>query len=207
MEIKQNKEYMGDNDDIRPYDELFSPGTVSNTKYLSNGDMEGMEEKELKTKQIIDKLVDDYVACRITYDEFSKEMKSFYADEDESKPILKEFDLEAAKAGKPVCTRDGRKARIICFDAKGDKPIIALVEMGTAETPNNYPIDGKAVSAKEASCDLMMLPEKKEGWVNIYNAGGTYYSKYIYKTEKEATGQADTIFPNHVATVKIEWYE
>ena len=49
MEIKQNKEYMGDNDDIRPYDELFSPGTVSNTKYLSNGDMEGMEEKELKT--------------------------------------------------------------------------------------------------------------------------------------------------------------
>ena len=28
---------------------------------------------------------------------------------------LKEFDLEAAKAGKPVCTKDGRKARIICF--------------------------------------------------------------------------------------------
>ena len=30
---------MGDNDDIRPYDELFSPGTVSNTKYLANGDI------------------------------------------------------------------------------------------------------------------------------------------------------------------------
>lgn len=28
---------------------------------------------------------------------------------------LKEFDLEAAKSGKPVCTRDGRKARIICL--------------------------------------------------------------------------------------------
>ena len=31
---------------------------------------------------------------------------------------LKEFDLEAAKSGKPICTRDGRKARIICFDKK-----------------------------------------------------------------------------------------
>ena len=29
---------------------------------------------------------------------------------------MKPFDLEAAKAGKPVCTRDGRKARINCFD-------------------------------------------------------------------------------------------
>lgn len=38
------------------------------------------------------------------------------------------FDLEAAKHGQPVCTRDGRKVRIICFDAIGYRqPIIALV--------------------------------------------------------------------------------
>lgn len=43
---------------------------------------------------------------------------------------FKPFNLEQAKAGKPVCTRDGRKARIICFNAKTlcDYPIIALVE-------------------------------------------------------------------------------
>ena len=29
---------------------------------------------------------------------------------------LKPFDIQKAKADKPVCTRDGRKARIICFD-------------------------------------------------------------------------------------------
>lgn len=34
----------------------------------------------------------------------------------EKKLNLRPFDLEAAKAGKPVCTRDGRKVRIICFD-------------------------------------------------------------------------------------------
>ena len=62
---------------------------------------ENMEEKELKTKKIIDKLIDDYTARIITYDEFIKVVKSFYADGDESKPTLKEFDLEAAKSGKP----------------------------------------------------------------------------------------------------------
>ena len=123
---------------------------------------------------------------------------------------LKPFDIEAAKAGKPVCTRDGRKARIICFDAKGDKPIIALVEMGTAETPNNYNIDGKAISAKEASCDLMMLTEKKEGWVNVYNSLGVItlsHNPFDTKEEalealKSASGRAYC-----VDTIKIEWEE
>lgn len=47
---------------------------------------------------------------------------------EEKKLNLKPFDLEAAKAGKPVCTRDGRKARIICWDKKGNYPIVALIQ-------------------------------------------------------------------------------
>lgn len=54
---------------------------------------------------------------------------------EEKKLNLKPFDLEAAKAGKPVCTRDGRKARIICFDLKNDEyPIVAAVENDSSET-------------------------------------------------------------------------
>lgn len=42
---------------------------------------------------------------------------------------MRKFNLEEAKSGVKVCTRDGRKARIICFDYKGPfKTIIALVE-------------------------------------------------------------------------------
>ena len=123
-----------------------------------------------------------------------------YEDVEEKKSNLEPFNIQKAREGKPVCTRDGRKARIICFDAKGDKPIIALVEMGTAETPNNYPIDGKAVSAKEASCDLMMLPEKKEGWVNVYSncLGGPYESKENALKQK---------MKDCIDTVKISWEE
>ena len=55
----------------------------------------------------------------------------------------------------------------------------------------------------------MMLPEKKEGWVNIYKTGNDKFaalvgSDYLYKTEKEAKIEAD---PSFLATVKIEWEE
>ena len=31
---------------------------------------------------------------------------------------MREFSMEEAKAGKAVCTRDGRRVRILCFDLK-----------------------------------------------------------------------------------------
>ena len=127
------------------------------------------------------------------------ELKQNKEDMEEKNSNLKPFDLEATKSGKPVCTRDGRKARIICFDAKGDKPIIALIEMGVAETPNNYPIDGKAISTKETSCDLMMLPKKKEGWMNVYK-------HQIYDT-LECAEEAHRGTYDYIKTIKVEWEE
>ena len=41
---------------------------------------------------------------------------------------LKPFDLEAAKNGAKVVTRDGHAVRIICYDRKNEEyPIVALV--------------------------------------------------------------------------------
>lgn len=82
---------------------------------------------------------------------------------------LKPFDLEAAKAGKPVCTRDGRKARIICFDRRlfyknVSYPILAVVERSDEEDDVcGYNEKGTVLieDGAEYKDDLMMLPEKK----------------------------------------------
>lgn len=118
---------------------------------------------------------------------------------------MKPFDLEAAKAGKPVCTRDGRKARIICFDTinKGNYPIIALLEDKGSEAIFYYNKDGKCNVGTEL--DLMMLPEKKEGWVNVYNSLGVItFSHNPYDTKEEAMKDKGKYY---VDTVKIEWEE
>ena len=57
---------------------------------------------------------------------------------EEKKLNLKPFDIQKAREGKPVCTRDGRKARIICFDRRlfyknVSYPILALVECSDGE--------------------------------------------------------------------------
>lgn len=136
----------------------------------------------------------------------------------EKKLNLKPFDLEAAKAGKPVCTRDGRKVRIISFDRKFlfkgvSYPIIALVEdTAKEETIYGYNEKGKALIENDTPYKdgLMMLPQKKEGWVNVYksyNVGKKIpCMASIYPTKEEAKKSSVVGF-DYVDTVKIEWEE
>ena len=132
----------------------------------------------------------------------SIEIKQTKEDMEEKKLNLKPFDIQKAREGKPVCTRDGRKARIICFDAKFPKTgnIVTLVEKENGEEVTLYHYDDGHCSIGRAY-DLMMLPEKKEGWVNLYKSKDT-----IFKSEKEAKAHSDD-FENYIATVKIEWEE
>lgn len=125
---------------------------------------------------------------------------------------MKEFNLEEAKKGNPVCTRDGRKARILCFDLKsGHYTIAAAVEVEGCERVLTYTRDGHYnISINEYSCDLMMAIEKHEGWVNLYKSpsaieeGNYPYFGEIYETEEEAKRNKDSFY---IATIKIEWEE
>lgn len=123
----------------------------------------------------------------------------------EDKLNLKPFDLEAAKSGKPVYTRDGRKARIICFDAKFPKTgnIVTLVEKENGEEVTLYHYDDGHCSIGRGY-DLMMSTEKKEGWVNVYNLDNIYSTGRVHSSKEEAEKRKDI---NYVATIKIEWEE
>lgn len=122
---------------------------------------------------------------------------------------MKPFDLEAAKAGKPVCTRDGRKARIICFDAKCIKPIVALIQGSDNSEQIEYYTENGVFSngGTGKNRDLMILLEKKEGWVNIYGEEKERYcSNVIYSSKEEALNISKQL-KEHITTIKIEWEE
>lgn len=140
---------------------------------------------------------------------------------------MKEFDLQEAKAGKPVCTRDGRNARIICFDVKHEYyPIIALIESegkefsasfgkdgrfddGDKEYVASYCADGRFIynHRVEHSVDLFMAPEKHVGWVNIYGSErGNRLPSNIFNTEEEAVAIGKD-YRTYITTTKIEWEE
>lgn len=74
---------------------------------------------------------------------------------------MKEFDLEKAKVGHPVCTRDGKEARILCFDRIGHHPIVALVKEAGDETIFSYNKKGRfSNDGRGCMCDLFMKAVK-----------------------------------------------
>lgn len=132
---------------------------------------------------------------------FAIKTKQIKENMEEKKLNLKPFDLQKAREGKPVCTRDGRKARIICFNKKEkDFPIVALIEGPDGqEYAGSRTKDGRIAVKGESNGDLMMLPEKKVGWINVYN-------KLIYNSEEDAR-DGITDDPDYVGTIKVEWEE
>ena len=71
---------------------------------------------------------------------------------------MKNFDLAAAKAGVPVCTRSGLEARIICYDRRGDSDcrMVALVNAGYEERVQYYSQAGEIIHNNTCADDLMM---------------------------------------------------
>lgn len=116
------------------------------------------------------------------------EVKQNEENMEEKKLNLKSFNLEEAKAGKPVCTRDGRNARILGFDAKGRKPISALVESrdGKDEEIVSYTNEGKFYIDCTWSNDLdLVMCQEKGIWVARDRDGSLHgYDEMPYKDEK-----------------------
>lgn len=172
---------------------------------------QNQEDMEEKYSELTD-IIHEYMDKDMTYKDF-KEAINYWVDDynklnkETDKLTLKPFDLKAAKAGKPVCTRDGRKARIICFDKEGNFPLVVLVkdEANHLEEIKSYSIQGvtdvfRKRHPRESEDDLMMLPEKHEGWVNVYR-----YSTPIYDSEEKAMSCIGSEKRNeYITTVKIE---
>ena len=122
---------------------------------------------------------------------------------------MKQFSLEEyiANPNRKVITRDGRNARIICTNAKGNFPIIALVEThNDIEVALRLKEDGHFYNFAEDSRDLFFAMEKHEGWVNIYEYGrGKYITSEVVYTKKEDAIMGKN--KSYLTTIKIEWEE
>ena len=120
---------------------------------------------------------------------------------------MKAFSLEEylKNPSKKVVTRGNRTVkRILCTDARGDYPIVALVDCGSYDNSLSYTKDGGFYASGETSVnDLFFATEKHEGWVNVYRDFDDMMCGSVFATEEDAKCKAKTA----IATVKIEWEE
>ena len=118
---------------------------------------------------------------------------------------MKPFNLEEClkNPSKKVVTKEGKKVRIICTDARGNYPIVALIEEVCYDNALSYTKDGKLYAGESNVYDLFFAPEKREGWVNVYRDFDDMMCGSVFATEEEAKCNAKIA----IATVKIEWEE
>lgn len=69
---------------------------------------------------------------------------------------MKNFDLEAAKRGAAVVTMHGHRAKILCFDKKGELPVVAIVDFEDHEVVYDYFEDGTTPHFAPLRLALMM---------------------------------------------------
>lgn len=80
------------------------------------------------------------------------------------------FNVEKAKKGAKVITRDGKPARILSYDLKGNpySIVAAITDENGREQVENYTIDGRFDPYHgEVKFDLMLQITGKEGWMPI----------------------------------------
>ena len=123
---------------------------------------------------------------------------------------MEQFSLEKylEKPNRKVVTRDGRSVRIICTNAKGNFPVVALVEIyNGAENVFRVEENGHFYYDTEDSRDLFFAPEKKSAWINLYKMNSIISpGPRAYDTKEDAESAAgDKSY--YIATTKIEWEE
>ena len=101
---------------------------------------------------------------------------------------MKPFNLQAAKAGAPIVTRDGRPAKFIAHvaEAHPSQRLLVLIDGCVLAKFEN----GKYASspAHVSDNDLFMAPVKRTVWANVYGYGRATW----YNTEKDADDGALT---------------
>lgn len=121
--------------------------------------------------------------------------------------MSKPFNLEEAKAGKPVQTRDGRKVRILCTDAAGPLPVIAAIRCQAIDLPTRRRADGLLFDGEESKNDLVMATVIHTKWINVFPADiarGELRNRRMYDTKEGAQTFATC---EGVITVPITWEE
>ena len=82
---------------------------------------------------------------------------------------MKPFNLEAAKRGEPICTKDGKRATFIAYIPECAEHMRVLVHIHERMYVNTYNESGLTFPEESRNDDLFMAPRKRTVWLNIYD--------------------------------------
>lgn len=121
---------------------------------------------------------------------------------------MKPFNLEEAKAGKPIEFRKGTPARFIAYIPEADEDLRVVIFVPDLGHCLSYNKDGliRPTNNGFQEYDLFMFSDRKKGWLNLYvdpYARAVCHAEYyVWPNRKDAD-----IAARHATTVRIACIE
>jgi hypothetical protein len=108
---------------------------------------------------------------------------------------MKPFDLEAAKNGAPIVTRDGRAVQEFhhFVTERTEYPCCAIINGEVSW----HAVDGSTTDDRR---DLFMVATKRTVWVNLYKSGTCYH----FRTKEAAESHSGFNEPDLAIAVPVE---
>ena len=124
---------------------------------------------------------------------------------------LMPFDIEAAKTGAEVVTKEGAPVEILEYELRGCDPIVGVIHSKNIDIVERFTAEGKN---KHDVYDLYLQQVKCSGWINVVFSAGEkrIIDEVVYDTPEEAQeSRLLTIGCNNynrlIATIPISWLE
>lgn len=123
---------------------------------------------------------------------------------------MKPFDLEAAKRGEPLITRDGHQAWFVGVAPKEAGAALHQLAVWVDGEFTAYTLDGKFARpySEESDLDLFMAPRTFTHWLNVWSEFGNIKSA-LFDNEIDAHQHTNELrYDEHTVLVAgrpIEW--
>lgn len=123
---------------------------------------------------------------------------------------MKPFNLEEAKAGKPIITRDGRKVKFVAYEPMAETHSVAVLIAGR-KTLNVHRTDGRFYDEDaDSEIDLFMASVKQKVYTVVYKIplnGQKFTESYTTSSGKEAAINTYSVYNWEVVAVFENEYE
>ena len=126
---------------------------------------------------------------------------------------MKQFNLAEylKNPERKIVTRGGYPATIVSTTFHQENyPVVAEICFSSYDKKQSYSFtaNGLFLDSSEDSRDLFFVPEKHEGWINLYrNEDGISWISPNYFKSKEEAEKEGKAYTCSVTTIKIEWKE
>lgn len=115
--------------------------------------------------------------------------------------MSKPFDLQAAKAGKPISLRNGIPVTFLCHVPKAvGRRVVILSSSGLIFTTYETGLANDTLDSLQEPTDLVMASEKKSGWICLwrhpfvmiagcydYSTTGPFVSEDVARQQRPST--------------------